>query len=190
MKLKKIKLKSVSSTNDVAINLIKNNCLKPSIIIADEQTKGRGTMGKKWISKKGNLFISIYFEIDSLKLNFDKFAILNPHIIRKIISKYSKYKINIKWPNDLFINQKKVCGVLQEVLEFKNKKFLIVGIGVNTLFAISNKKFKSIALINCTDKLISNINILKDFKEAYEKFLTDIRVYKISYINQKYLKEL
>ena len=110
MKLKKIKLKSVSSTNDVAINLIKNNCLKPSIIIADEQTKGRGTMGKKWISKKGNLFISIYFEIDALKLNFDKFAILNPYIIRKIISKYSKYKINIKWPNDLFINKKKSVG--------------------------------------------------------------------------------
>ena len=59
MKLKLIKLNSVKSTNDEAIKLIKKNKLSPCLITAKRQTRGRGTMGKKWISEKGNLFGSI-----------------------------------------------------------------------------------------------------------------------------------
>ena len=61
MKLKITKFSSVRSTNDEAIKMIKHNKLRPGIIVATNQSKGRGTMGKKWISKKGNLFISIFF---------------------------------------------------------------------------------------------------------------------------------
>ena len=61
MKMKLIKFKRVKSTNDLAIKLIKNEKFKPTIIISDTQTKGRGTRGKKWISLKGNLFLSIFF---------------------------------------------------------------------------------------------------------------------------------
>ena len=60
MKLRSLKFKSVKSTNDVALMLIKRDNIKPSIILSERQTKGRGTMGKKWISKKGNLFFSIF----------------------------------------------------------------------------------------------------------------------------------
>ena len=59
MKLRSLKFKSVKSTNDIALMLIKKDNIKPSIILSERQTKGRGTMGKKWISKKGNLFLSI-----------------------------------------------------------------------------------------------------------------------------------
>ena len=60
MKLRSLKFKSVKSTNDIALMLIKKDNIKPSIILSERQTKGRGTMGKKWISKKGNLFLSIF----------------------------------------------------------------------------------------------------------------------------------
>ena len=52
MKLRSLKFKSVKSTNDIALMLIKKDNIKPSIILSERQTKGRGTMGKKWISKK------------------------------------------------------------------------------------------------------------------------------------------
>ena len=61
MKLKITKFKSVKSTNDKAIQLIQSGKITSGFISADLQTKGRGTMGKKWISKKGNIFISIFF---------------------------------------------------------------------------------------------------------------------------------
>ena len=70
MKFKKINLQSVTSTNDIAISLIKKNEKKPSIIVANVQRKGRGTRGKKWISKKGNIFMSIFFKINEKKNKF------------------------------------------------------------------------------------------------------------------------
>ena len=63
MKFKIIKLSRVTSTNDVAINLIKNKKKETGFIYAENQTKGRGTYGKKWISKKGNLFSSVFFPL-------------------------------------------------------------------------------------------------------------------------------
>ena len=77
MKIKLIKFKSVKSTNDIAIKLIKKKKTQPTLISSEKQTKGRGTMGKKWISQKGNLFISIFFEIDQKRINFKQFAILS-----------------------------------------------------------------------------------------------------------------
>jgi len=86
MKLRSLKFKSVTSTNDIALMLIKRDNIKPSIILSERQTKGRGTMGKKWISKKGNLFLSIFFKLNQKKINFKQFAVLNAFLIKKIIS--------------------------------------------------------------------------------------------------------
>ena len=122
MKFNLIKLESVNSTNDEAIKLIKKNKSSPCIITAKYQKKGRGTMGRKWDSKKGNLFMSLFFELNTKKINSDQFAILNPFIIRSVLNKYSKYRISIKWPNDLLIKKKKLCGILQEVITHKKKK--------------------------------------------------------------------
>ena len=144
MKLKKFKI--VQSTNNEAIKLIKKDLTNPTFIHTKMQTKGRGTMGKKWISNKGNLFLSIFFEFNPKKINFRQHAILNACLIKKILTKYSFKKINIKWPNDLLIEKKKVCGILQEVIEHKEKKFLIVGIGINTNTAPKNINFKSSCL--------------------------------------------
>ena len=64
MKLKRFKFKTVNSTNDIAIRLIRNTNNKFGIIIADKQKKGRGQHGKKWISYRGNLFLSIFYSLE------------------------------------------------------------------------------------------------------------------------------
>ena len=68
MKLRSLNFKSVKSTNDIAHMLIKKKNIKPTIIISEKQTKGRGTIGKKWVSKKGNLFLSIFFDMTKKKI--------------------------------------------------------------------------------------------------------------------------
>ena len=93
MKLKIIKMKNVQSTNNIALKLIKKKKFKPSLISALVQSKGKGTMGKKWISKKGNVFVSIFFEIDQKKINFRQYAVLNAYIIKNIITKITKKKL-------------------------------------------------------------------------------------------------
>ncbi len=123
MKLRSLKFKSVKSTNDIALMLIKRDNIKPSIILSERQTKGRGTMGKKWISKKGNLFLSIFFDMSKKKIDFKKFAIINAYLIKSILAKKFSNKIKIKWPNDLLFKRKKICGILQETVINAGKQF-------------------------------------------------------------------
>ena len=74
MKLKKFSFKKVGSTNNTAIRLIKRG-EKNGIIISELQTKGRGQRGNKWLSKKGNLFMTVFFEIGK-KISFGFFTLM------------------------------------------------------------------------------------------------------------------
>ena len=93
MKIKLKKYKKVKSTNDIALKLIKKNNSYPMLVMSKEQTNGRGRMGKRWISQKGNLFISLFFKLDQKKINFKQFASLNAFLLKKIISKNISKKI-------------------------------------------------------------------------------------------------
>ena len=171
MKLRSLKFKSVKSTNDIAHKLIKKKNVKPTIIISEKQTKGRGTMGKKWVSKKGNLFLSIFFDMTKKKVDFKKFAVLNAYLLKSILVKKFSNKIKIKWPNDLLFNGKKICGILQEIVVNKGKKYLIIGIGINTNLDPNNRGFSSTSLKQITNKNIDNKKLFIMIKKKYEKFL-------------------
>jgi BirA family biotin operon repressor/biotin-[acetyl-CoA-carboxylase] ligase len=174
MKLRTLKFKSVKSTNDIAHILIKKKKIRPTIILSEKQTKGRGTMGKKWISKKGNLFLTIFFDMNKKKVDFKKFAVLNAYLLKSILAKKFSNKIKIKWPNDLFFKEKKICGILQETVINAGKKFLIVGIGINTNFEPKNTSFSSTSLKHITKKNIDNKKLFIMIKKNYEKFLLKI----------------
>ena len=160
MKIKIKNYKKVKSTNDVAMKLIKRNILEPTLITTEKQTNGRGRIGKKWISLKGNLFITLFFEFDQKKINFKQFAVLNAFLLKKVISNIISKKIKIKWPNDLLFNKEKFCGILQEVINFNHFDYLIIGIGLNTNIDPQNKSFKSTSLKNILNKKINNQKIL------------------------------
>ena len=183
MKIKLLRFKSVKSTNDVALKLIQKKNSRPTMIVSEIQTNGKGTMGKKWISQKGNLFISIFFEMKQKNINFKHFAILNAFLLKNTLSKQFPKKIKIKWPNDLLHNNKKICGILQEVMSYKDKKFLVVGIGVNTNLNPKNKGFLSTSLKEIMHKNVDNNKVLKNIKIMYEKFLTETKSY--SYLKLK-----
>ena len=155
MKIKLKKFKIVRSTNDIAIKLIKNNYSEPTLITTEKQTQGRGRMGKKWISKKGNLFFTIFFDASKKKIDFKKFAVLNAYLLKSILIKKFSNKIKIKWPNDLLYEGKKICGILQETVTNAEKKFLIVGIGINTNLDPKNSSFSSTSLKHITNKNFS-----------------------------------
>ena len=186
MKIKIKKYKKVKSTNDVAMKLIKRNFLKPTLITTEKQTNGRGRIGKKWISLKGNLFITLFFEFDQKKINFKQFAVLNAFLLKKVISNIISKKIKIKWPNDLLFNKLKFCGILQEVIRFNSFDYLIVGIGLNTNIVPQNKSFKSTCLKNILNKKIDNQKILKKIVIAYEKFLGEKNKLSFSDLKMKY----
>ena len=78
---------------------------------------------------------------------------------------------------------KKICGILQEVVNYKDKRFLVIGIGLNTNLDPKNKGFSSTSLKKIMDKDIDNNKILNNIKKLYEEFLTKAKTY--SYLRLK-----
>ncbi len=171
MIIKKFHYKNVNSTNDTAINLIKQKNLKAGLVISERQKKGRGQRGKKWISYKGNLFVSIFFSLEKIDLTLKQLTKINSRLIINLLSKYYKKKIMIKMPNDILIDKKKICGILQETIQKNNIKYLIVGIGLNLTRSPNISSYPTTNLYDLTKKKININKIIKDLKYIYKIFL-------------------
>ena len=178
MKLRLIKFCNVKSTNDEAVKKIKSKKVLAGIIYSYSQTKGRGTMGKKWISFNGNFFITIFFELKKNMPNFKEFSVLNPLILKKLLSRYTNLNIKIKKPNYLLINNNKVCGILQETLKIEKKLFLVIGVGVNTIISPKSKNTKAISLKESSKVMVKNLDILENLKDEYEKIFFNYKLNK------------
>jgi BirA family biotin operon repressor/biotin-[acetyl-CoA-carboxylase] ligase len=169
MKFKKFFYKKVNSTNDLAVRKIKSGYTK-GLIVTEYQKKGRGQFGRKWISFKGNLFASIFFEIKK-DISIKKMTEINCKIIKKILFKYIKKKITINYPNDLLINKKKFCGILQEIIFNKDLKFLIVGIGINLIKNPEIKKYQTTNILFETGIKIKKLKLIKSIENNYSSKL-------------------
>ena len=169
MKFNKFKYKKINSTNDVAIQKIKKGYLN-GIVIADIQEKARGQYGRKWICYKGNLFMSIFFRIKS-NISLKTITKLNCEIVKNSIYQAIKKKINIKYPNDLLINNRKFCGILQETVFCKSKKFIIIGIGINLIKSPNIKNYLTTNILEETGLSLNKIKISKLIELNYYKKL-------------------
>ena len=149
------------------------------------QTKGRGTKGKEWVSTIGNLFASIFFPLKNNYPPFNEFSIINPVIISEVIKKYCKNKnISFKWPNDVFVDGKKICGILQEVITSEETKFLIIGIGINVLASPNIKKpYQTTSIFFETGNKPLVIELINFLILSYEKFFNNLSSYK--FVNYK-----
>ena len=174
MKFKIFRFKKVESTNNTAIKIIKNSSTDYVMIIANKQTGGRGQYGKKWISYNGNLFVSFFYKLDNLTVSLKQITKINCLLVKKLLSIYYKKKIIFKKPNDLLINEKKICGILQEKISKLNKRYLIVGIGINLIKNPNLKNYPTINLSELLNKKISKNKIEKQIKKIFEIKLTEL----------------
>jgi BirA family biotin operon repressor/biotin-[acetyl-CoA-carboxylase] ligase len=177
MKFKKLKYKKVKSTNDTAIRIIKNSNLKFGMIVSDTQVNGKGQRGNKWFSYKGNLFVSFFHELKNLNITLNSLTEINCLLVKKILNRYYKKNITFKKPNDLLINKKKISGILQEIISISDKKFLIIGIGVNLVKSPKIKDYPTTSLFELTNNHINKSKFENQLKEIFEKHLT--KMYKI-----------
>ena len=167
MKFKKFFYKKINSTNDLAIKKIQNG-VKSGIIVCEFQKMGRGQRGNKWKSFQGNLFMTIFFKIKK-SLTIKKMTTLNCEIIKKSLFKHIRYKIKIKSPNDLLINKKKFCGILQETYYSKGSKFLVIGIGINLVNNPKITNYPTTNIYNETGLLIKKKYLIQNIENIYIK---------------------
>ncbi|WP_435084949.1 biotin--[acetyl-CoA-carboxylase] ligase [Candidatus Pelagibacter bacterium nBUS_33] len=178
MKFKKFRFKKVKSTNNTAIRIIKNSNLKYGMVLSDAQTMGRGQYGKKWISYRGNLFVSFFYELENINLTIPRLTKINCLLIKKLLKNYYKKDITFKKPNDLLVQKKKICGILQETISILDKKFLIIGIGINIKKSPKIKNYPTISLYELINKTINKTEIENKLKLIFETNL--LKMYKVN----------
>ncbi len=120
---------TISSTNDYLLRKEKNKNKDIKICIAEEQTKGRGRRGKSWISPK---FKNIYFSLNSYlkKEDLSGLSIAVALSVSEVLNKINVMSL-IKWPNDLLVGNKKICGILIETAKVGELTKVVIGIGIN-----------------------------------------------------------
>ena len=171
MNLKTFRFERVNSTNNTAFRIIKKTNLDYGMIISEMQNNGRGQYGKKWISYKGNLFISFFYSLEKINLELKQLTKINCLLVKKLLSFYYKKKIVFKKPNDLLINRKKICGILQETLINFNKKYLIVGIGINIIKSPHIRNYPTTNLSEIVNINLKKKEIENKLKKIFEKKL-------------------
>jgi BirA family biotin operon repressor/biotin-[acetyl-CoA-carboxylase] ligase len=172
MKIKRFNFKKVNSTNRTAIKIIKNSKFDYGMVVSENQKNGKGQYGKKWISYKGNLFVSLFYNIDNIDSSIKKLTRMNCLLVKKLISKFYKKEIFFKSPNDLLINKKKISGILQEIIIKEDKKYLIVGIGINIVKSPNISKYPTTNLLELVGKKIDYKKMVNQLKLIFEKDLS------------------
>ena len=122
-----------SSTNDVAEKLARDGVKEGVVVFAESQTKGRGRLGRKWLSptRKG-LWFSVLLRPNFRPQETTQLTVISATALRRAIKTVCSVTADIKWPNDILIGGKKVCGILTEMsAEVDRVRHVILGIGVD-----------------------------------------------------------
>ena len=88
MKLKQFNYKKVKSTNQTAIRLIKSSKNEFGLIVSEAQSKGKGQYGRKWISYKGNIFLSFFYKLENINLSLSSLTKINCFLVNELIDKF------------------------------------------------------------------------------------------------------
>ena len=108
MKFNVFRFNRVKSTNDTAIRIINKTNHTLGMVIAETQMKGKGQYGRKWISSKGNLFVSFFNELNNTKLSIEIITKQNCLLVKKLLSKFTKKKFYLKGQTTYLLKKKKL----------------------------------------------------------------------------------
>ncbi|MFS1512380.1 biotin--[acetyl-CoA-carboxylase] ligase [Chengkuizengella sp. SCS-71B] len=178
-------VQEVGSTQTMAAEMVKMGAKEGTVIIAEQQTDGRGRLGRKWFSPPGTgIWMSMILK-PQIPLQFiHQLTLLISVAVCRVIKRFLELdaEVGIKWPNDIYINGKKVCGILLESsAEDERVKHVIAGIGIsvnlqqNDIPEELKEKMTSLSIeagIEC-DREQLLISLFKEMEELYLLYLSE-----------------
>ncbi len=132
-KIKIIHIDKTSSTQDAVVEYLKNDYYPSILLIAKIQTKGRGRREDDWVSPEGGFWATLGISI-SLDLNKSQLALFHYFtaiMLTRVIKEEYNLVVQIKWPNDLLYENKKLAGILIDYIVSPRRNYLLIGMGVN-----------------------------------------------------------
>jgi len=168
-----LRFDSINSTNTEALNQARQGADEGLCIVAKQQTAGRGRHGRTWISEKD---AGLYFSLVLRPTIENKFlpllTLMSAVAVYEVLRKLYKLKPDIKWANDVHIDEKKICGILAEMAETKRGLAVVVGIGINLKTSNFPPELKVIAtsIEQETDQKIDSDELLENLTKQLTKY--------------------
>ncbi len=172
---------TIGSTNTVASE-IASKTVEGVVVLADTQSKGKGRLGRFWVSPPGvNIYMSIILKPDIRPKDATLITIMSSIACATALRKVTGLNVTIKWPNDLIIQKKKLCGILTELKTERDKIiFAVAGIGINVNADINKfpEDVKSIAtsLKNETGIVYSRTEIAAETLNEIDRWYKTLKV--------------
>lgn len=161
---------SLPSTMDEAFRLGMEGAPEGSVICAEGQTKGRGRLGRSWLSPKGKgIYCSLILRPRLLPTQMPPLTLMTAVALAEAIRQTTSVQSVIKWPNDLFIHSRKVAGILTELrAEVDQVKFVVIGVGLNVNTNSHQLLDTATSLKIETKKTINRIEVFQAFLRLME----------------------
>jgi BirA family biotin operon repressor/biotin-[acetyl-CoA-carboxylase] ligase len=174
-------LPEITSTNTLAMQMAANGVPEGTVVIAEVQSGGKGRLGRKWISPKGNLYLSVVLRPNIPIHKAPLITLMGAVAVATAIRTTCGLSANIKWPNDVLVGNKKVSGLLTEMSAEQDRiRHIVLGIGVDVNMEMNELPYEIRSLTTTlAAEAGTKINrttlfqqILRELEIAYTKFLT------------------
>lgn len=171
---------TIDSTNTKAQELAEKGYQSGTLVVADKQESGKGRRGRSWVSPSGTgIFMTLMIKPDINPNNASMLTLVAALAVAKAITSVTGEEAMIKWPNDIVINGKKVCGILTEMnAQFDYINHIVVGIGINVhneSFPEEISQMASSLMIEAGGKRFHRAQIIAEtmsyFEQYYDTFL-------------------
>lgn len=183
-----ILLEKISSTNDFLKDLCKKNLVKsPISVCAKYQTDGKGMRGNRWNSDSDkNLLVSFLVDKNFHFQNEYDLNVVSCLSVLHIIGMYIDEEVRFKWPNDIFINNQKVAGILIEnVYEGMKRAYSVVGIGLNVNQKVFNEELNVCSIVQFTQNTeLDRLKILGNLQDKFYQILQQSATQNLKKFNQ------
>lgn len=166
----------LNSTMDAAFDLAIDGACEGTLVVAEGQHRGRGRMGRQWISPKAKgIYFSLILRPKIMPNEAPKLTLLTAVAVAEAIRKSTGLSPLIKWPNDILVGEKKLGGILTELnAEVDRVKFVIIGVGINVNLKKTQLPFRATSIRNELGKTFSRVELLR-------QILTEIEHYYLQY---------
>ncbi len=160
----------LASTMDVAKDLARKGCPDFTTVIAGRQASGRGRLKREWHSDKGGLYFTVVLRPDLPPVLSFRVSFLASLTLARVLNEMFGVDVRVKWPNDLLVDERKICGMLSELeAEADRVAFINVGIGINVNNDPSAIEPAATSLKAILGRRISIKDILARYLDAFEQ---------------------
>lgn len=160
-------LENCFSTQDEIIDFLDGD--ESTAVFTFNQTKGRGQYGNSWdVLPNQNIAYSFGIKSSDIKLSDVLLNYYTAIIVRDFLDNLTNAEVKIKWPNDIVLNGKKVCGMLIEKRKKENIDFFIIGIGINLLQTDFSNLPKAGSILSLTGLNLDLVDFAKDFHKFFD----------------------